>query len=63
LYPALIKLEHEGHIRSAWGVSDTNRRAKYYELTRSGRRHVTRATEEWQQTTELLARFLSPDES
>ena len=62
LYPALLKLEQEGYISSAWGVSDNNRRAKYYRLTRAGRRHLEREAREWQQTTAILARFLSPEE-
>ena len=62
LYPALLKLEQEGYISSAWGVSDNNRRAKYYRLTRAGRRHLEREAREWQQTTAILARFLSPVE-
>jgi transcriptional regulator len=60
LYPALLKLEQEGYIRSRWGVSDNNRRAKFYELTKAGERHVKKATAEWEQTTEILARFLTP---
>src|SRR5256885_12192857 len=60
LYPALIKLEQEGVISSKWGVSDNNRKAKYYELTRAGRRELEKAAREWEQTTAILARFLSP---
>jgi transcriptional regulator len=60
VYPALLKLEQEGAIKSAWGVSDNNRKAKFYELTRSGRNRLKSATREWEQTTEILARFLSP---
>lgn len=62
LYPALLKLEQEGYIASEWGVSDNNRRAKFYKLTRAGRKQLARAEREWEQTTEILARFLSPDE-
>jgi transcriptional regulator len=58
LYPALLKLEQEGIIRSRWGVSENNRRAKFYELTKAGQREVRKAAAEWQQTTEILARFL-----
>jgi transcriptional regulator len=61
LYPALLKLEQEGYITSAWGVSDNNRRAKYYRLTRAGRKQLGREKQEWEQTTEILARFLSPE--
>jgi transcriptional regulator len=62
LYPALLKLEQEGYIRSKWGVSDNNRRAKYYELTKAGQRQIKRAAAEWSQTTAILARFLNPAE-
>jgi PadR family transcriptional regulator PadR len=62
LYPALLKLEQEGCIESEWGVSDNNRKAKYYKLTRTGRRQVERETRDWEQTTAILARFLRPDE-
>ena len=63
LYPAPLKLEQEGYIASEWGVSDNNRRAKYYRLTRAGRKQVERETKEWNQTTAILSRFLSPDEA
>jgi PadR family transcriptional regulator, regulatory protein PadR len=63
IYPALLRLEQEGHISYEWGVSDNNRRAKYYSLTRSGRKQVERATREWRQTTAILERFLSPREN
>jgi transcriptional regulator len=60
LYPALLKLEQEGYIRSKWGVSDNNRRAKFYELTRAGHRQLKKAAADWEQTTAILARFLTP---
>jgi transcriptional regulator len=60
LYPALLKLEQEGFIRSTWGLSDNNRRAKFYELTKAGRRQLKKASAEWEQTTAILARFLTP---
>jgi PadR family transcriptional regulator PadR len=63
LYPALLKLEQEGYVSSEWGVSDNNRRAKYYRLTRAGKKQLEREAREWEQTTEILARFLSPDEA
>ena len=63
LYPALLKLEQEGYIASEWGVSDNNRRAKYYRLTRAGKKQREREAKEWAQTTEILARFLSPGEA
>jgi PadR family transcriptional regulator PadR len=62
LYPSLLKLEQEGYIASEWGVSDNNRRAKYYKLTRAGRKQLEREAREWEQTTEILARFLTPGE-
>jgi PadR family transcriptional regulator PadR len=62
LYPALLKLEQEGYIASEWGVSDNNRRAKYYKLTRAGRRHVEKETRDWEETAAILARFLTPGE-
>jgi len=62
LYPALVKLEQEGYITSEWGISDNNRRAKYYTLTRAGRDQVKRETREWERTIEIVARFLAPKE-
>jgi PadR family transcriptional regulator, regulatory protein PadR len=62
LYPALLKLEQEGYIASEWGVSDNNRKAKFYKLTRAGRKQLEREAREWEQTTEILARFLSSKE-
>jgi PadR family transcriptional regulator PadR len=59
LYPALVKLEQEGYVASEWGVSDNNRKAKYYKLTRAGRKQLERETKDWQVTSEILARFLS----
>lgn len=61
LYPALLKLEQEGYISSEWGTSDNNRKAKYYKLTRAGRKQLAREAREWEQTTAILARFLSPE--
>ena len=60
LYPALLKLEQEGAVASSWGVSENNRKAKFYRLTRAGRRQVARETRQWEQATEILARFLAP---
>ncbi len=60
LYPALLKLEQEGYIASEWGASDKNRKAKYYGLTRAGRKQLARETQDWEQMTAILARFLSP---
>ena len=62
LYPALLKLEQEGYISSAWGVSDNNRKAKFYSLTRAGRKKMQSEARQWEQTTAILARFLGPAE-
>jgi len=62
IYPALLKLEQEGFISSEWGLSDNNRRAKYYTLTRAGRKQVRKEAEQWEETTTIIARFLSPGE-
>jgi PadR family transcriptional regulator PadR len=62
IYPALLKLEQEGTIASEWGVSENNRRAKYYQLTRAGRKQLAKQAQEWERATAILARFLSPEE-
>jgi transcriptional regulator len=62
LYPALLKLEQEGYVRSEWGVSTNNRRAKFYRLTRAGRKQLEREAREWEQTTAIVARFLRTEE-
>lgn len=62
LYPALLKLEQEGSIESAWGVSDNNRKAKYYKLTRAGRKQLEREASDWRQAQAILAKFLSATE-
>jgi PadR family transcriptional regulator, regulatory protein PadR len=59
LYPLLLKLEQEGSIDSDWGASENNRRARYYKLTRAGRRQLQSEVQEWQQTTDIMARFLA----
>jgi len=62
LYPALLKLEQEGYIASDWGTSENNRKAKFYRLTRAGRKQLEKEARDWQQTTTILERFLSPKE-
>src|SRR5207249_3698553 len=62
LYPALLKLEQEGYIESEWGVSDNKRKAKFYRLTDAGRKQVHEEAREWERTTVIVARFLSPRE-
>jgi PadR family transcriptional regulator, regulatory protein PadR len=59
LYPVLLRLEQEGAIESDWGASENNRRARYYRLTRQGRRELQSEFGGWHQTTEIMARFLS----
>jgi transcriptional regulator len=62
LYPALLRLEQRGWIQSAWGVSDNNRKAKFYKLTQAGRRRIAKEAEGWARTVALLDRFLRPQE-
>ncbi len=62
LYPALLKLEQEGSIVSEWGLSENNRKAKFYKLTRTGRKQLEREARNWEQATAILAKFLSGSE-
>ena len=62
LYPALLKLEQEGYIASAWGTSENNRRAKFYRLTRAGRKKLDKEAQDWERISAIVARFLSPGE-
>ena len=62
LYPALHRMELEGWIDAEWGVTEKNRKAKYYKLTRSGRKQLEREAKEWNQTTAIVARFFAPTE-
>jgi transcriptional regulator len=62
LYPALLKLEQEGCVASAWGVSENNRKAKYYRLTKTGRKRLEEEARQWDEATAILARFLTPGE-
>jgi transcriptional regulator len=57
LYPALLRLEHRGWIRSRWGISENNRRAKFYEITAAGRRQVEKESQEWARTVAIMNRF------
>jgi PadR family transcriptional regulator, regulatory protein PadR len=61
LYPALLRLEQRGWIVSKWGVSENNRRAKFYSLTRIGRRQLQREAEGWQRIVEVMGRLLDPE--
>jgi transcriptional regulator len=63
IYPALLKLEQEGCVSSSWGLSDNNRRAKFYALTRAGRKQLERETREWARTADIIARFFAPKAS
>jgi len=59
LYPSLHRLEDQGLIRAEWGTSDNNRRAKFYELTADGRRHLTRETTVWRDYAWAVHRILA----
>jgi PadR family transcriptional regulator, regulatory protein PadR len=59
LYPVLLRLEQEGAIESDWGASENNRRARYYRLTRQGKRQLQAEVRDWHQTSEIIARFLT----
>lgn len=61
LYPALLKLEQEGYIASEWGVSENNRKAKFYMLTRAGQAQLKHEAREWEETADIIARFLAPE--
>ena len=62
LYPVLLKLEQQGYIESEWGISDNNRKAKFYRLTSAGRKQVVRETKDWELASAIMARFLRPEE-
>jgi PadR family transcriptional regulator, regulatory protein PadR len=59
LYPVLLKLEQEGAIASEWGASENNRRARFYRLTREGRKQLQVETQDWQQTAAIIGRFFA----
>ena len=64
LYPALLKLEQEGYIAAEWGVSENNRKAKFYKLTRAGHAQLKKEARQWDETTGIIARFFaSPEQS
>jgi PadR family transcriptional regulator, regulatory protein PadR len=60
IYPALLRLEQRGWISSEWGVSESNRRAKFYSLSRLGKKQVAMETENWERVAATMARFLAP---
>jgi transcriptional regulator len=59
LYPVLLKLEQEGAITSEWGTSENNRRARFYRLTRAGRKQLQAETENWEETAAVIGRFFA----
>jgi PadR family transcriptional regulator PadR len=62
LYPALQRLEDQGWIKAEWGVSKNNRKARFYELTKSGRKHLTAQTQQWRRLATAIGRILGPAE-
>jgi PadR family transcriptional regulator PadR len=58
IYPALLQLEQMGWIRSKWGISENNRRARYYSITQAGHKQLAKETENWRRTSEIVVRFL-----
>ena len=62
IYPALLRLEQRKWIRSEWGLSETNRRARFYSLTQIGRKQIAQEEENWSRTVATMARFLAPSE-
>ena len=60
IYPALLRLEQRGWVKAEWGISETGRRAKFYSLTRSGRKQIEQETENWERIAATMARFLAP---
>jgi PadR family transcriptional regulator, regulatory protein PadR len=63
LYPALLRLQQMGWIKSKWGASDNNRRAKFYVITRAGRKQLEVEAGNWQRLSGIIARFLKPGET
>jgi PadR family transcriptional regulator, regulatory protein PadR len=61
IYPALLRLEQRGWIRSAWGISENNRRARFYSITAAGRRQLTAETELWSRTVSMISRLLGDE--
>jgi transcriptional regulator len=63
IYPALLKLEQEGAVHGEWGLSEQNRRARFYSITKAGRKQLEAAAREWDRTTDIVARFFKPGEA
>jgi len=61
IYPALLRLEQQGLIKSSWGTSDNNRRAKFYEITRAGEQHLATELRQWTRMTSLVNRLLAEE--
>lgn len=59
LYPVLMKLEQEGAIASEWGVSENNRRARFYRITKAGRKQLLAEQRQWEETTRIMERFFT----
>ncbi len=59
IYPALLRLQQRGWIKAKWGTSETKRRAKFYSLTRTGRKQIDQETENWERVAATMARFLA----
>jgi PadR family transcriptional regulator PadR len=62
IYAALVRLQHRGWISAAWGVSDNNRKAKYYSITRGGRKQLAKDAAYWQRLSELMGRVLTMEQ-
>jgi PadR family transcriptional regulator len=62
IYPALVRLEQQGWIKSEWGVSENNRRAKFFDITKSGRRQLARETDNWWRIASIMSRLLQKPE-
>jgi PadR family transcriptional regulator PadR len=62
LYPALLRLDQRGWLRSRWGISQNNRRARFYELTPAGRRRIEQEEADWARTVAMVSRFLRPND-
>jgi DNA-binding PadR family transcriptional regulator len=60
IYPALLRLQQRGWIKGEWGASESNRRARFYSLTRIGRKQMKQETENWERVAGTMARFLAP---
>ncbi len=63
IYPALLRLEQKGWIRSEWGTSENNRRARFYEITKAGKKQLSAETASWERTVAMMTRLLEHDES